>query len=136
MGTEAGRAFYDYVYRMVEADLKQSRKVVIERFPDGYLKVYGEGVDVVFIHRLKVDGEKAEILDEELAEMNCPHRALETYQGRAVATDFYQGRTPNEEAGRLARIEISKQFGRVATAKAGGGGKHRSGDRGYGDRGK
>jgi hypothetical protein len=135
MGTEAGRAFYDYVYRIVEADLKQTKKVVVERFADGYMKVYGEGIDVVVIHRLKVDGPEAEILDEELAELNCPHRALETYQGKVAATDFYDGRTPNDEAGRIARIDISQRFNRVATAKAGSRGEHRTGNSGNGDRG-
>ena len=134
MGSEAGRALYDYVYRIVEADLKQTTKIVIERFPDGYVKVYGEGIDVVFIHRLKVKGAKAEMLDEELAEINCPPRALETYRGKVAATDFYKGRTPNEESGRLARIEISKRFSASVTAKAGSRSEHRTGDSRNGDR--
>lgn len=133
MGTEAGRAFYDYVYRIVEADLKQTKKIVIERFPDGYLKVYGEGVDVVFIHRLQVSGVRAEILDEELAELNCPHRMKEVYEGRVAATDHYKGRRPNAEAARLARIEISQRFNRATTAKAGSRSEHRVSDCGNGD---
>lgn len=136
MGTEAGRAFYDYVYRIVEADLKQTKKIVIERFPDGYMKVYGEGVDVVFIHRLQVSGVQAELLDEELAELNCPVRALETYQGRVVATDFYVGRKPSEKAGRIAKLEIARAFSGANASRTGIGSEHRSSNSGNGDRGK
>jgi len=116
LGTEAGNAAYEWIRSEIvreEQERGLARRIVIERFPDGYLKVYGEKTDVVFIHRLIVSDDVALKLEERLAEINCPLRAREAYDGRVLATDFYQGRTVAQEAARSARIDLSKAIDRA-----------------------
>jgi len=131
MNSEAGNAAYEWIRSEVireEQERGLARRIVIERFPDGFIKVYGEKTDVVFIHRLIVASDKALELDEQLAELSCPKRAKETYDGRVLATDFYQGRTVEQEAKRRARIAISAALGRSVPTKDRANPKLRSGD--------
>lgn len=131
LGTEAGNAAHEFVRSEIireEQEKSLARRIVIERFPDGFIKVYGEKTDVVFIHRLIVTSDKALELDEQLAELKCPKRAKETYNGRVLATDFYQGRTVEEEAKRRARIDISESLNRALPKTDRANPKHRAGD--------
>jgi len=115
LSTEAGFAASEWIRKKIIEEEQQSvagRRIVIERFPDGFLKVYAEKGDVVFIHRLAVSGDQAEVLEEQLASLNCPRRAREVYNGRVLATDFYQGRTVDQEVKRQSRIAISEAIGR------------------------
>ncbi len=131
MNTEAGNAAYEWIRSEIireEQERGLARRIVIERFPDGYLKVYGEKTDVIFIHRLIVPNDTALELEERLAELNCPKRAKETYDGRVLATDFYQGRTVEQEAKRRARIDISEAIGRAVPKTDRINAKHRAGD--------
>lgn len=111
MATDAGRKIVDWIRGEIEKDdaaLGWGRhKIVVERFPDGMLKVYAEKSDVTFIHRLEVNSVRGEILDDEWAELNCPHAYKGVYNGRIAGTDFYTGRTPQREAARLSRMELS-----------------------------
>ena len=120
LGTEAGNALYEWIRGELireEQEKALARRIVIERFSDGFLRVYGEKTDVVFIHRLTVDGDEAINLEEALAKINCPLRAKETYDGRVLATDFYDGRTVAQEAARCARIDLSAAISRAVPAK-------------------
>ncbi len=120
LGTEAGNAAYEWIRRQIIEEQQQSlasSRIVIELFPDGYIKVYGEKSDVVFIDRLKVEGDRALMLEEELASINCPMRAKEVYDGRVLATHFYRGRTVEQEATRQARIELAGAIGRSVASK-------------------
>jgi len=120
MNTEAGNAAYEWIRSEIireEQERGLARRIVIERFPDGFLRVYGEKTDVIFIHRLIVPNDTALKLEERLAELSCPKRAKETYDGRVLATDFYQGRTVEQEALRRARIAISEAIGRPDSKK-------------------
>jgi hypothetical protein len=131
MGTEAGSAAFEWIRSKVIEEQQLSVKanrIVIERFPDGYIKVYAEKCDVVFIHRLIVDSDEALKLEEHLAWINCPMRAKETYEGRCLATDFYNGRTIEQEANRQARMQLSASIGRKDSSTDRGNGKHRVGD--------
>ena len=110
LGTEAGNAAYEWIRRQIIEEQQQNlvaSRIVIELFPDGYIKVYGEKSDVVFIERLKVEGDRALMLEEELARINCPMRAKGVYDGRVLATHFFRGRTVAEESARQARIELA-----------------------------
>lgn len=120
LGTEAGNAAYEWIRQQIIEEQQQnliSSRIVIELFPDGYIKVYGEKSDVVFIERLKVEGDQALMLEEELAKINCPMRAKGVYDGRVLATHFYRGRTVEQEATRQARIELAGAIGRSVAAK-------------------
>lgn len=136
MATEAGSAAYEHIrseYVEKEKDTIEHQRIVIERFPDGYLKVYAKKGDVVFIHRLSVEGDRALILEEELARLKCPRRALEVYDGRVLASDFYVGRTVEQEVARQARIALASSIsGRKDSPKDRGNGKPRTGDNGDG----
>lgn len=135
LGTEVGAAAFEWIRQEIIKEEQQNitaKRIVIERFPDGYMKVYGEKFDVVFIHRLLVTGDKAEILEEELSWINCPMRAKEVYRGRVLATDFYIGRTVEEESRRQARIELAGTISRSNTAKDRINSKHRVSDHGVG----
>ena len=120
LGTEAGNAAYEWIRKQIIEEQQQNlaaSRIVIELFPDGYIKVYGEKSDVVFIERLKVEGDRALMLEEELARINCPMRAKGVYDGRVLATHFYRGRTVEQEATRQARIELAGAIGRSVAAK-------------------
>jgi hypothetical protein len=120
LGTEAGNAAYEWIRQQIIEEQQQnliSSRIVIELFPDGFVKVYGEKSDVVFIERLKVEGDQALMLEEELAKINCPMRAKGVYDGRVLATHFYRGRTVEQEATRQARIELAGAIGRSVAAK-------------------
>ena len=120
LGTEAGNAAYEWIRKQIIEEQQQNlaaSRIVIELFPDGFLKVYGEKSDVVFIERLKVEGDRALMLEEELARINCPMRAKGVYDGRVLATHFYRGRTVEQEATRQARIELAGAIGRSVAAK-------------------
>ena len=120
LGTEAGNAAYEWIRKQIIEEQQQNptaSRIVVELFPDGYIKVYGEKSDVVFIERLKVEGDQALILEEELARINCPMRAKAVYDGRVLATHFYRGRTVEQEATRQARIELAGAIGRSVAAK-------------------
>lgn len=136
MATEAGAAAYDWIRSKIEEEDRQTvtaRRIVIERFPDGFLKVYAEKGDIVFVHRLKVESEQALMLEEKLARVNCPKRALEVYDGRVLATDFYVGRTVEQEASRVAQLAMLRQLsGRDGAASSRIDSKHRAGDNGAG----
>lgn len=136
LSSEAGSAAYEYIRSRIideEKDTLETHRIVIERFSDGYLKVYAKKGDVVFIHRLDVDGDRALILEEQLARLNCPKRALEVYDGKVLATDFYDGRTVEQEVARRARIQLASTIsGRKDSAKDRSDSKHRTGDNGTG----
>lgn len=120
LGTEAGNAAYEWIRRQIIEEQQQSlaaSRIVIELFPDGFVKVYGEKSDVVFIERLKVESDRALLLEEQLAKINCPMRAKEVYDGRVLATHFYRGRTVEQEATRQARIELAGAIGRSVASK-------------------
>ena len=120
LGTEAGNAAYEWIRKQIIEEQQQNlaaSRIVIELFPDGFVKVYGEKSDVVFIERLKVEGDRALMLEEELARINCPMRAKGVYDGRVLATHFYRGRTVEQEATRQARIELAGAIGRSVAAK-------------------
>lgn len=135
LGTEPGAAAFEWIRQEIIKEEQQNitaKRIVIERFPDGYLKVYGEKYDVVFIHRLIVSGEEAEKLEEHLAVLNCPKRAREVYDGRVLATDFYVGRTVEQETNRQSRIQLSNSIGRANPKKDRVDGKRGTGDHGAG----
>lgn len=117
MATEIGRKMVEWIRGELAKDDADSdwgrHKIVVERFPDGLLKVYAEKSSIVFIHRLQVSCVRGEILDDELAELNCPQQYREVYNGRVAATDFYNGRTPQREAARLSRMELSAAVSRA-----------------------
>lgn len=139
MATEAGAAAYDWIRAKIEEEDRQSiaaRRIVIERFPDGFLKVYADKGDVIFIHRLQVDSDRALLLEEELARIRCPKRAKEVYDGRVLATDFYNGRSLESEVDRVSKIETIRTLsGRIGAAANRIDREHRTGDNGVrGDR--
>lgn len=115
LGTETGNAFYEWVRAQVISEIEQRPKIVIERFPDGYLKVYAVSADVHFIHRLETFTDNAEILSEQLAELECPHRMRAIYQGKCIASDFYEGQTVEQEVSKRSKIELLRSINREAT---------------------
>lgn len=115
LSTETGNKFYEWVRAQVLAEIEHRPKIVIERFPDGFMKVYAVTADVHFVHRLETFTDEAEILSEELADIECPHRMKEVYRGKCIAIDFYKGQTVEQEVKKLSRIEMLRSIDRKTT---------------------
>lgn len=123
LSTETGNKFYEWVRAQVLAEIENRPKIVIERFPDGYLKVYAVAADVHFVHRLETSSDQAEILADQLAEIECPLRMKDIYpgwggiegKGRCIATDFYKGQTVEQEVKKRSRIEMLRSIDRKTT---------------------
>lgn len=120
LSSEIGYRFHEWMHDQVEQETKDDgtrRRVVIEINPDGFVRVFGENLDVVFVHRLEVHSREAEVLEEELATVMCPERAKKIYAGKCVATSFFTRRSIADEAERQSRMRILAAF-RKPTASA------------------
>lgn len=125
LSTEVGMAFYDWMHERVLKEVTDDREqkfphIVIETFPDGYLKVYGKDVGVSFINRLSVQTAAAEVLDEQRCELGATHRQKEVYLHKVLATEHI-GLHPTTVAELLdqkMRMDIHASLDRFARDKS------------------
>lgn len=139
LGTDAGRRFVEWFCRkhfrrlismrvgsaLVEwlrgdllSDMREDGstvRVVVETFPDGYCRVYAsERVSVAFVDRLSVKSVEAEVLEEEIAMVNCPRWAQGFYLDgrRCFGTNFRKCSDVRSMAFWLSRKELSNAIGK------------------------
>jgi hypothetical protein len=116
LATELGYSFHQWMRDKVieetsEQQQERRKKVVVEVFPDGFIRVFGEGLDVVFVHRLRVHSVAAEVIEEELAYASCPDRAKEVYGKAPTAISFFTSRTIQDEVERRSMLKIFRAVG-------------------------